>query len=220
MYTPMETKSIPNPNKSANQKAIKFVILMLIGYFLLSQGHLFMNSVTNVGGTYHHPWFAENLNYIQWLKTSLIVCSTALIRIFGFHVIYNETQLLIVDGPTLVVGYSCLGLGVWSFLIAFIIAFPAKLNAKLKLFIFGTIMIYVLNVMRIAGLGILLGTFKSQRELFEYHHEIFNIIVYLCIFIVIYFWIKKQTNSKSVAPSQNQPETSVNNNSNPDQITQ
>ncbi|RZL59399.1 MAG: exosortase/archaeosortase family protein, partial [Pedobacter sp.] len=55
-------------------------------------------------------------------------------------------------------------------------------------------MIYVLNVLRIAGLGVLLGYFESQRSNFTYHHEIFNIIVYLCIFALLYFWIKKNTN--------------------------
>ena len=83
-----------------------------------------------------------------------------------------------------------------SFFTAFIIAFPAKLKPKLKLLLIGTIMIYVLNVLRIAGLGVLLATFESQRDNFTYHHEIFNIIVYICIFILLYFWIKKNTDYK------------------------
>ncbi|RYZ98349.1 MAG: hypothetical protein EOP47_19550, partial [Sphingobacteriaceae bacterium] len=82
--------------------------------------------------------------------------------------------------------------GVWW--TAFVIAFPAKLKSKIRLFIIGTIMIYLLNVARIAGLGVLLGHFESQRDNFTYHHEIFNIIVYLCIFALLYFWIKKNTN--------------------------
>ena len=102
-------------------------------------------------------------------------------------------DVMVVNGPYLRVNYSCLGLGVMSFLAAFIMAFPAKLKAKIKLFILGMIMIYILNILRIAGLGILLRIFKSQRHNFTYHHEIFNIIVYVIIFIVLYFWIKKNT---------------------------
>ncbi len=189
----MENNANLNAKKEANKKAIKFIVLMLVSYLILSQGNLFMNSVLSEGGTYYQPWFKENLNYIQWIKSSLIFFSTALIRLFGFYAISNESQVLVVDGPTLIVNYSCVGLGVWSFLAAFVIAFPAKMKAKINLLIFGCILIYVLNVMRIAGLGILLGMFKSQRQFFDYHHEIFNIIVYLCIFIVIYFWIKRNT---------------------------
>jgi exosortase/archaeosortase family protein len=56
------------------------------------------------------------------------------------------------------------------------------------------LMIYVLNVLRIAGLGLLLGYFKSQRNNFTYHHEVFNVLVYICIFVLLYIWIKKNTN--------------------------
>ena len=57
----------------------------------------------------------------------------------------------------------------------------------------GILTIYVLNVCRIAGLGVLLGFFESQRQNFTYHHEVFNVIVYICIFIMLYIWIRKTT---------------------------
>lgn len=91
------------------------------------------------------------------------------------------------------INYACLGLGVMSFLAAFVIAFPAKLKAKFRLLAIGIIMIYLLNVARIAALGVLLGFFKSQRRNFTYHHEVFNIIVYICVFVLLYYWIKKNT---------------------------
>ena len=102
-------------------------------------------------------------------------------------------DVMVVNGPYLRVNYACLGLGVMSFLAAFIIAFPAKLKAKSYLFVVGMILIYILNILRIAGLGILLGIFESQRDNFTYHHEIFNAIVYVIIFILLFFWIKKNT---------------------------
>ena len=100
---------------------------------------------------------------------------------------------MVVDGPYLQINYDCLGLGVMSFLAAFVIAFPAKLKPKFNLLIVGLLMINILNILRIAALGVLLGFFESQRSNFTYHHEIFNIIVYICIFILLYFWIKKNT---------------------------
>lgn len=182
-----------NDKKKANRTAIIFVIKMSVLYLLFSQGNLFMNSVMSEGGKYYNEYIAQNFDYIQGLKYALIKPAVGLIKLFGFYAIHNEMDVMVVNGPYLRVNYSCLGLGVMSFLAAFIMAFPAKLKSKIKLFIFGMIMIYVLNVLRIAGLGILLRIFKSQRSNFTYHHEIFNIIVYIFIFIVLYFWIKKNT---------------------------
>lgn len=186
----LETKE---SKKQANKVALFFVLKLVFFYLIFSQGNLFMNSVLNETGRFYNAFWAENFNYIQWVRSALIVPATAIIKLFGFYAIHNEMDVMVVDGPYLRVNYSCIGLGVMSFLLAFILAFPAKIKAKIRLFIIGTIMIYVLNVLRIAGLGILLGHFKSQRHNFTYHHEIFNIIVYICIFALLYFWIKKNT---------------------------
>lgn len=179
--------------KKANKTAILFVVKLLFFYFLFSQGNLFMNSVISEGGKYYNAFISENLNYIQGLRTILITPAVWIIKLFGFYAISNEMDVMVVDGPMLRVNYSCLGLGVMSFFTAFVIAFPAKLKSKIKLFLIGTIMIYILNVSRIAGLGVLLGYFKSQRHNFTYHHEIFNVIVYICIFLLLYLYIKKNT---------------------------
>lgn len=178
-------------NNKANKIALLFVVKLLFFYFLFSQGNLFMNSVMSEGGRFYNEYITANFNYIQLLKSSLIIPATWIIKLFGFYTIHNEMDVMVVNGPYLRVNYACLGLGVMSFLTAFVIAFPAKLKAKLKLLAIGLLMIYLLNTLRIAALGILLGFFESQRSNFTYHHEVFNIIVYICIFILLYVWIKK-----------------------------
>jgi exosortase/archaeosortase family protein len=177
--------------KEANKKAIKFVVALLILYILFSQGNLFMNSVMTPDSRFYNAYIADHFDYIQGLKTALIIPAVWIIKAFGFYAIHNEMDVMVVAGPYLRVNYSCLGLGVMSFLAAFVLAFPASWKSTFKMLVIGFIAIYVLNVLRIAGLGILLGFFKSQRNNFTYHHEIFNIIVYICIFAMLYFWIKK-----------------------------
>lgn len=189
----MDNLSPDESKKKANRAAIRFVVLLVALYFLFSQGNLFMNSVTSINGRYYDPFFTEHFNYIQWLKSALIIPGTWIIRLFGFYTIHNEMDVMVVNGPYLRINYACVGLGVMSFFTAFVIAFPAKLKPKIKLFITGMLMIYILNVLRIAGLGVLLGFFESQRNNFTYHHEVFNVIVYVCIFALLYFWIKKNT---------------------------
>ncbi|KRT15847.1 hypothetical protein ASU31_12750 [Pedobacter ginsenosidimutans] len=179
--------------KQANRKAIKFIVALFILYILFSQANLFMNSVTSPDAKYYNATISTHFNYIQGLRTALIVPAVWIIKAFGFYAIYNETDVMVVAGPYLRVNYSCLGLGVMSFLAAFVLAFPAPWKSTFKMLAIGILTIYILNVCRIAGLGVLLGFFESQRQNFTYHHEIFNIIVYICIFTLLYFWIKKNT---------------------------
>ena len=183
--TPEEAK------KEASKKAIKFVVALFMLYILFSQGNLFMNSVMMPGSRFYNPFISDHLNYIQGLKSALIVPAVWLIKACGFYAIYNEMDVMVISGPYLRVNYSCLGLGVMSFLAAFVLAFPAPWKSTFKMLIIGLITIYVLNVLRIAGLGVLLGFFKSQRHNFNYHHEAFNIIIYICIFTILYLWIKR-----------------------------
>jgi len=183
--------------KQADKKAIKFIIALFVLYILFSQGNLFMNSVMNPGGKYYNAYIAEHFDYIQGLKTALIIPAVWITKLFGFYAIYNEMDVMVVSGPLLRINYSCLGLGVMSFLVAFVLSFPASWKSTFKMLIIGLISIYVLNILRIAGLGILFGTFQSQRNYFEYHHEIFNVIVYIIIFIMLYIWIKKNTKIKN-----------------------
>lgn len=189
----MNELDIKQAKKQADQKAIKFIVILFILYILFSQGNLFMNSVMSPGSRYYHAFIADHLNYIQGLKTALIVPAVWIIKLFGFYAIYNEQDVMVVAGPYLRINYSCLGLGVMSFLSAFVLAFPAPWKSTFRMLIIGIVSIYLLNICRIAGLGILLGYFKSQRHNFTYHHEIFNILVYICIFILLYFWIRKNT---------------------------
>lgn len=179
--------------KKANKAAIIFVVKLVFFYLLFSQGNLFMNSAMSEGGRFYNEFLYNHFNYVQVLKSALILPAVWIIKLFGFYAIYNQMDIMVVDGPWLRINYACLGLGVMSFLAAFVIAFPAKVKAKLRLFVIGILMIYLLNVARIAALGVLLGFFKSQRSNFTYHHEIFNIIVYICVFVLLYYWIKKNT---------------------------
>ncbi len=195
----MTDTTVKDTKKQADRKAIKFIVALFVLYILFSQGNLFMYSVMTPTGRYYNPSIAEHFDYIQGLKTALIKPAVWIIKLFGFYAIHNEMDVMIVDGPYLRINYSCLGLGVMSFLAAFVFAFPASWKGTFKMLIIGIITIYILNILRIAGLGLLFAFFQSQRNYFEYHHEIFNVIVYAIIFVMLYIWIKKST-KKGLTP--------------------
>lgn len=200
----MDEIQLKEAKRQADRKAIKFVIALFILYIIFSQGNIFMNSVMSPGGSYYNAFIAEHFNYIQGLKTALLKPAVWIIKLFGFYAIHNEMDIMVVNGPYLRVNYSCLGLGVMSFLTAFVLSFPASWKSTFKMLAIGLVAIYILNILRIAGLGVLFGFFQSQRNYFEYHHEIFNVIVYIIIFIMLYIWIRKNTKTLNTELPKNQ----------------
>ncbi|MCZ4221786.1 exosortase Y [Pedobacter rhodius] len=183
--------------QQADKKVIKFIVMLFILYIVFSQGNIFMNSMMSPGGKYYNAYLADHFNYIQGLKNAIIIPAIWLIKLFGFYAIHNEQDVMVVNGPLLRISYSCLGLGVMSFLAAFVLAFPTSWKETIKMLVVGIAGIYFLNICRIAGLGILFGAFRSQHKYFEYHHEIFNVLVYIIIFVMLYIWIKKNTTAAS-----------------------
>jgi exosortase/archaeosortase family protein len=182
---------IKKRNKKGNIAAIIFIAKLVVLYFLFVGVNKFAYSALTPTGKFYNFYFSSYLNYIQGLRTSLIVPAAYLIRAFGFDTYYNNTDIMVLNGTILRVNYDCLGLNVFSFLTAFTLAFPSQLRSKIKLFTVGIFTVYLLNIIRIAGLAILLSTFPAQQANFSYHHEVFNIVVYAVIFTLLYFWIKR-----------------------------
>jgi exosortase/archaeosortase family protein len=85
--------------------------------------------------------------------------------------------------------YSCLGLGVMSFFVAFVIAYPKNLKSKLIFLVTGLICIQALNILRF----VLLALFWDKKSsMILDHHTIFNIAIYIIIAISLYFWVKHE----------------------------
>lgn len=179
--------------RSDKKMVIRFVVVMVVLYVIFSQGNLFMNSVVSPGGRFHNAFIEANLNYIQALTYSLIKPAVGILNLFGFQSIHNSSSVLVINGPNISLNYSCLGLGMMSFILAFVIAFPAPSKRKPLIVLWTFLTVYILNIFRIAGLGILMTTFHSQRPYFGYHHELFNIFIYLVVFFILFKWVKKMS---------------------------
>jgi exosortase family protein XrtF len=93
----------------------------------------------------------------------------------------NQYIVRIVEG--------CNGISVIILFISFVVAFSGSLKNTL-LFIFGgTVLIYVLNVLRIALLIVLIYYFPEIKHLL--HGVLFPAIIYGTVFILWVIWINK-----------------------------
>jgi exosortase family protein XrtF len=84
---------------------------------------------------------------------------------------------------------GCNAISVIILFISFVIAFSGKLIPT-TLFIFGgSLIIYVLNIFRIAALSVLIFHFPNQQSVL--HEVVFPLTIYGVVFILWLFWIRK-----------------------------
>lgn len=99
-----------------------------------------------------------------------------------FTLYFNREGLVrIVEG--------CNGINLIILFVSFVVAFSGTLKNTL-LFIFGgSLLIYILNVLRIAFLSILIYRFPNQLHLL--HGVLFPLVIYSVVFILWVIWVNK-----------------------------
>lgn len=169
---------------------LRFVALFLGSYLVLSA----------IYGLYLH--LSKSWSYPPDYVTNLVARqSSTLINNFGYlaEVTPHESQptmKLFVEGQYLArIIEGCNAISIIILFVAFVIAFAENVK-KTLLFIFaGAVLIYAVNVLRIAILAITLYKFPSYENLL--HGVVFPGIIYSMVFILWMIWVrtvsKKQT---------------------------
>lgn len=173
---------IPNKQNNPIRFAVWFIGLFLVFYYF----NILFFGLTTPGGNYS-PFLAGHLNYIAVLRWILLKCSASVLSCWGFTAITNNYELLVAGRSSIVLVYSCLGLGVVSFFTAFVLAYPKPRKAKIVFLISGILGIEFLNVIRFVVLALFWD--KRPGTIID-HHTIFNIFIYIVISACLYFWVK------------------------------
>ena len=181
--------------KFGSESPARFMLVFLTLFVIFYYANIAFFSLTSHGKHYNAFW-DEHLNYIHWLRHLLLHISAQIINWFGFTAITSDYLLLVAGRATIQLDYDCLGLGVMSFFIAFVIAYPKKLKAKLIFLMGGILCIQLLNILRFVLLALFWN--KKKGQIMD-HHTIFNIIIYIIIAISIYFWVKHDDNKSTHA---------------------
>ena len=170
------------------KKAIYIYLLKFIGIFCLCYyGTLAIIGLAAPGG-YYIPFVEKYLDYVSWIKSSLMTATGFLLSLFNIPT-HTEPGFLIriTGGRGVIIAMDCVGYGVYSFWIAFILANKGKFLRKLAWIVFGVLALWFINVIRITLF--LTAINKGWRmPLGIDHHTWFNIVAYLLIFIMIWWY--------------------------------
>jgi exosortase/archaeosortase family protein len=165
----------------------RFVVLFLGLFFLFYYFNIFSIGIA-APGNYYSPFVDEHLDYIAGFRHLLISISAWILRMAGYRVFTSDTTLHAFNTGGINVVYSCLGFGVMSFFVAFVLAWPQKsVKSKLWFIPMGLLLIQTMNIARFIIITLFWGN-SPYRSLVD-HHTIFNLILYGILLASIYFWI-------------------------------
>lgn len=139
---------------------------------------------------HYNSFVANYLNFISPLRSSLLHGAKVFLSVLGYSTDLVDDYTLAMPGESGIrMVYSCIGYGVMSFWVAFIIANKGNWRKKTAWVVGGLVALWFINIMRLALL--LLTINKGWSIPFGWdHHTWFNIFAYLLIFTMIFFYDK------------------------------
>jgi exosortase/archaeosortase family protein len=160
----------------------RFTVLLVVLYYF----NYFYVALVDKKGLLYSALLDDHLNYVACVRKSLLYTSNAINHLIGINsFVVRPDQIKTVNGSYVEILYACLGLGISSFWLAFVIADKNSLKRKIAWSLGGLICLWFINVWRITVLLI-------AHE----HHTQFNLVAYLMI--VLMAWLYLKSNKKSI----------------------
>lgn len=139
-------------------------------------------------------------NGTYYITASFLYATQGFLDLIGYDsIVYLQKKTIIMEGTNGVfLEKGCLGRNLFGLFTGFILVYPGIIKSKLWYIPLGIVVIYILNILRIAGLSLVLLYYPEYIDI--NHHIVFTYTVYAFIFIMWVIWVKKYgvTSSKKV----------------------
>lgn len=164
---------------------LKFTVIFCVLYF----GTLVIIALAAPAGWYS-PTVDHHLDYVTWLKNSLIGGSKFILSLFSIST-YKEPGFVLTfpGGKAVIIAMDCVGFGVYSFWIAFVAANKGKAVKKILWILVGLLALWFINVVRITLVLVAINKGWAMPLGID-HHTWFTICAYLLIFCMIWLYDK------------------------------
>ncbi|MBX3257762.1 MAG: exosortase/archaeosortase family protein [Chitinophagaceae bacterium] len=177
---------------------VAFVVKFLLLFAAFYSANMFFVRTVTAGDAYYNAGIDRHFNYIRWITGSIMHSADFITRSLGFDTHVADTKYFIAStGSRLVMAWQCVGLGILSFWLAFILANKMTLRKKIIWIVTGFLVVWVLNCIRTTLLMLALeNNVKSWKKTWTIgkgldHHDIFNYCCYILLLVLIYFFYKK-----------------------------
>jgi exosortase/archaeosortase family protein len=180
-------------------KKSDFNILKFLAFFIiLLEGFYLYVGIISTGGRLYSYFLARYLNFPYWLTITVAKGAAVLLQVFGYSVHQANASNISVNGATgVTIAWPCLGVAPLSLWISFIVAHRCQTPYKIKWILTGVIIIFLVNMLRIAV--IVLSNYHHWFYLEHFNaHTSFNILTYAIILLMMYIFIKNFSFQKKV----------------------
>ena len=163
----------------------KFLGLFLVFYY----GTIACIGIAAPGG-YYSPFVSEWLDYVSWVKQSLMTGTGWLVGLFGYTTAQEPGFLIrIVGRRGVIIAMDCVGYGVYSFWAAYVIANSGTLLNKTAWVLGGLLSLWTINVGRISLFLVAVNNNRPMPLGID-HHTWFTMVAYAFIFLLM--WMHQQ----------------------------
>lgn len=181
-------------NFLADKVFIRFVVKFFLVFAACYYGTLAVIGLTVPGGHYS-PFVDHYLDYVSWIRNSLLYGSKAALSVFGIDsYVVGDHNLRYFNGRGIRIEYECVGYGVMSFWIAFVTASAGTFKKKIIWCVGGLFFIWLLNITRLSLLLVAINKGRPMPLGWD-HHTWFNIFAYLFIFTFMFLFNRQNTES-------------------------
>ena len=171
------------------KSVVKFILTFLTVYVVLT-----------IGYKVYLDFFDGSKYYPDYLTNLVAKQSESLINTLGYdakivpHPDEPSMKLLVNSKFVARVVEGCNSISVIILSISFIIAFAGKFKATFIYILSGSVLIYVVNLIRIAILSIGLYNYPWREDIL--HTVIFPMIIYGMVFLLWMFWVNRFSKKK------------------------
>ncbi|APY01148.1 exosortase family protein XrtF [Lacinutrix venerupis] len=169
------------------KSVIKFILTFLLVYIGMSLLYkLYLNA--SVGSQYFPDYITNLVAYQCQALLNFINYNTELVK----HLTEPSIKLIIRGHYLARVVEGCNAVSVIILFMAFVIAFSGKLKTTIIFLLSGSVIIYVVNLIRIVLISVALYHFPKQSEVL--HSVVFPGIIYGMVFLLWMFWVNRFSN--------------------------
>lgn len=171
------------------KSVVKFILTFLSVYFVLTLAYKFYLDFSD--GSKYYPDYMTNLVATQ----SKLLLNSVDYRVELIpHPDEASIKLIINEKFVARVVEGCNSISVIILYVSFIIAFAGKFKYTFIYALAGSILIYAVNLFRIAVLSIGLYNYPWRRDIL--HTVIFPLIIYGMVFLLWMFWVNRFSKMK------------------------
>jgi len=161
---------------------IKFILTFAIVYGIMTLSYKFYLDFSD--GSKHYPDYVTNLVAKQ---SKLLINGLGYSADIAPHELEPSMKLLINNKFVARVVEGCNSISIIILFLSFVIAFSASIKSTLLFGLAGSVLIYAINLFRIAVLSIGLYRYPWRSDLL--HTVVFPLIIYGLLFMLWMLWV-------------------------------